>query len=257
MPLPRAGGRPSPEPTPAPPPGSTQEADQGLDDAAVSRFPSGEAPSGLTWGEGRRPSLRASRSAPAAEPSHPQPRPLSPGFRPRRDPASAVASSSGSRPPPRPGLFTPPGSSSRRRRCRLLSTLAPLPIRPPPPPPPQPRLSGASSSQRTLRNTDSSRAGRKLPRSCWGWGGKAVREPAASPPLSSSRSAPSATSAQPVAPAPRGAPPPRGLQQAPGWRRGPSVSAPLPVWLTWYLHTEVFPAYAAPPLSPSFPIGHQ
>lgn len=95
-------------------------------------------------------------------------------------------------PPPPPGLFTPPGPSRRRRRrCRLLSTLAPLPIRPPPPPPPQPRLSGASSSHRTLRNRDSSRACRKLPRNCQG--DEAVRTPAAFPPLTSSRSAPSAT----------------------------------------------------------------
>lgn len=113
----------------------------------------------INLGQGREARSRASAHAAAEAPSCTQPR------LPTEDPASAAASLSGSRSPP-PGLFTPWGPARRRRRrCRLLSsTLAPLPIRPPPPPPPQPRLSGASSSHQTLRNRDSSRAGRKLPR---------------------------------------------------------------------------------------------
>lgn len=126
----------------------------------ASRSPCGGAPSGLAWGEGGRRGLGRPLAA-AAEPlCYTQPR-----LPTEADPGSAAASPSGSwpPPPPPPGLFTPLGPARRRR---LLSTLAPLPIRPPPPPPPQPRLSGASSSHRTLRNRDSSRAGRKLPRNC-------------------------------------------------------------------------------------------
>lgn len=116
----------------------------------------------------RRERVARSRASARARRRHPSAA-LSPGFQRRHDPASANAFPSGSRPPPPPPpeLFTPSGPARRRRRhCRLLSTLAPLPIRPPPPPPSQPRLSGASSSHRTLRNRDSSRAGRKLPRKC-------------------------------------------------------------------------------------------
>lgn len=167
-------------------------------------------PSSASPGAGRRAALPE-----AEEAGDVSGRPLAPPQSPRRSaPASQGGATwlqpplpaSGSRPPPptTPELFTPPGPARRRRRrCRLFSTLAPSPTRPPPPPPPQPRLSGASSSHQTLRNRDSNRAGRKLPRHCQG--DEAVRAPAAFPPLSSSRSAPS------TAPLPASGPsPPRG-----------------------------------------------
>lgn len=163
--------------------------------------PLGWAQSGLTWGEGRKGGLAGS---PAAQP------PAAPGFLPRRDTASAAASPSGARPPPPPELFTPSGPSHRRRR--LLSNPEPLPTRPPPPPPPQPDLSGASSSHRTRRNRDSSRAGRKLPRNCQGGpGGQSTSGFSAieQRPLRSFCNPPPLP-APPSFPAPPRAPPPKG-----------------------------------------------
>lgn len=155
--------------------------------------------SGLTWGEGGRRGLAGS---PAAQP------PAAPGFLPRRDTASAAASPSGARPPPPPELFTPSGPSRRRRR--LLSNPAPLPTRPPPPPPPQPDLSGASSSHRTQRNRDSSRAGRKLPRNCQGGPGGQSTSGFSAIEQRPLRSFCNPLPALPSFPAPPRAPPPKG-----------------------------------------------
>lgn len=116
---------------------------------------------------GRRaalPGAKVEGEVSRARPPHSRPRP--PAFSRDATPPPPPLRPRGARPPPPPELFTPSGPSRRRRR--LLSNPAPLPTRPPPPPPPQPDLSGASSSHRTQRNRDSSRAGRKLPRNCQG-----------------------------------------------------------------------------------------